>query len=206
MTITAQDLLNKYGDIIKEEVNVKKIEELDGSMKITKIFKPIGSQLSAKFGKDTGKIIQYGKQGNIKDGGNGKVVIFDNEWNERTLEPGEYEIAYEWLEGDNMAVDQNIIAKLDLQLTPELEREGVAREISRFLNQMRKDANYNVDDKVQAIYTTNDEYLKNILNEFEEFFKHEALISEFIPMENPEGDVVALFTNNEATINFALKK
>jgi len=206
MIIAVQDLLKKYGEIIKEEVNVKKIEELDGSMKITKIFKPIGSQLSAKFGKDTGKIIQYGKQGNIKDISDGKIVIFDNEGNEWTLESGEYEIAYEGLEGDNMAVDQNIIAKLDLQLTPELEREGVAREISRFLNQMRKDANYNVDDKVKAIYSTTDEYLQNILNEFEKFFKHEALISEFIPMENPEGDVVALFTNNEATINFALKR
>ncbi len=206
MAIAAQDLLKKYGEIIKEEVNVKKIEELDGSVKITKIFKPIGSQLSAKFGKDTGKIIQFGKQGNIKDGGDGKVIIFDNEGNERTLEPGEYEIAYEGLEGDNMAVDQNIIAKMDLQLTPELEREGVAREISRFLNQMRKDADYKVDDKVKALYSTTDEYLKNILIEFEKFFKNEALISEFVPIENPEGDVVALFTNNEANINFALKK
>jgi hypothetical protein len=95
MTISTQDLLKKYGEIIKEEVNVKKIDEIDNSMKITKIFKPIGSQLSAKFGKDTGKIIQYGKQGNIKDAGDGKVIIFDNEGNERTLEPSEYEIAYE---------------------------------------------------------------------------------------------------------------
>lgn len=171
MTISTQDLLKKYGEIIKEEVNVKKIDEIDNSMKITKIFKPIGSQLSAKFGKDTGKIIQYGKQGNIKDAGDGKVIIFDNEGNERTLEPGEYEIAYEGLEWDNMAVDQNIIAKLDLNITPDLQREGVAREISRFLNQMRKDADYNVDDKVKALYSTTDEHLKNILNEFEKFFK-----------------------------------
>lgn len=98
MTIVAQDLLKKYAEIIKEEVNVKNIEKLDESMKITKIFKPIGSQLSAKFGKDTGKIIQYGKQGNIKDIGDGKIVIFDHEGNEWTLELGEYEIAYEGLE------------------------------------------------------------------------------------------------------------
>gem|GEM_PF-2357623 len=98
MTIATQDLLKKYGEIIKEEVNVKTIEEIDGSMKINKIFKPIGSQLSAKFGKDTGKIIQYGKQGNIKDAGDGKMTIFDNEGNEWTLEQGDYEIAYEGLE------------------------------------------------------------------------------------------------------------
>jgi isoleucyl-tRNA synthetase len=206
MTTSAQDLLKKYSEIIKEEVNIKKIEEINDSMKISKIFKPIGSQLSSKFGKDTGKIIQYGKQGNLKDAGDGKVIVFDNDGNEWTLEANEYEIAYEGLEGDNMAVDQNIIAKLDLELTPELEREGIAREISRFLNQMRKEADYNVDDKVKALYSTHDEYLKNILNEFEKFFKNEALISEFTSAENPEGDVVALFTNNEANINFALKR
>ena len=127
MTASPQALLKKYGDIIKEEVNVKQLEELDHSLKIQKIFKPIGSQLSAKFGKDTGKIIQLGKQGNIKDAGDEKMIIFDpdasGQGNEWTLEPGEYEIAYEGLEGDTMAVDQNIIVKLDLQLTPELQRE-----------------------------------------------------------------------------------
>jgi isoleucyl-tRNA synthetase len=206
MAISTNALLEKYGDIIKEEVNVKHIEELDNSLKIQKIFKPIGSQLSAKFGKDTGKIIQYGKQGNIKDAGDGKMIIFDNDGNERTLENGEYEIAYEWLEGDTTAVDQNIIAKLDLELTPELQREGIARELSRFFNQMRKDANYNVDDKVQLFFATSDKSLVGILNEFKDFFKHEALISDIQAMDDPAWDIVALFTSNESTINFALKK
>ena len=138
MTPSLQPLLDKYEDIIKEEVNVKVLEPLDSSITIKKTFKPIGSQLSAKFGKDTGKIIQFGKQGNIKDIGNGHVIIFDDEGHEWELEQGDYEIAYEWLEGNNIAVDQDIIAKLDLELTPELKKEGIAREISRFLNQMRK--------------------------------------------------------------------
>ncbi len=206
MTTSAQDLLKKYGEIIKEEVNVKSIEEINDSLKIQKVFKPIGSQLSAKFGKDTGKIIQYGKQGNIKDAGDGKMIIFDNEWNEWTLEAGEYEIAYEWLEGDNMAVDQNIIAKLDLELTPELQREWVAREISRFLNQMRKDADYSVDTKVVMLYSTTDKNLANIVQEFKDFFKHEALISDIQSTDTPEGDIVALFTSGESTINFSLRK
>ncbi|MEI7558567.1 MAG: DUF5915 domain-containing protein [bacterium] len=186
MALSAQALLKKYGDIIKEEVNVKQIDELDHSLKIHKTFKPIGSQLSAKFGKDTGKIIQYGKQGNIKDAGDGKIIIFDHEGNEWTLAPGEYEIAYEGLEGENMAVDQNIIAKLDLQLTPELQREGIAREISRFLNQMRKDANYNVDDKVTLLFSSSEASLKSIVEEFTAFFTHEALISDIQSTDIPE--------------------
>ena len=206
MTISTQALLKKYEDIIKEEVNVKHVEELDDSLKIQKTFKPIWSQLSAKFGKDTGKIIQYGKQGNIKDAGDGKMIIFDNDGNEWTLESGEYEIAYEGLEWDTTAVDQNIIAKLDLELTPELQREWVAREISRFLNQMRKDADYSVDTKVVMLYATTDENLANIVKEFKDFFKHEALISDIQSTETPEWEIVALFTSNESTINFSLKK
>ncbi len=206
MTISMQALLQKYGDIIKEEVNVKQIEELDNSLKIQKIFKPIGSQLSDKFGKDTGKIIQYGKQGNIKDAGDGKMIIFDNDGNERILEHDDYEIAYEGIEGNNIAIDQNIIATLDLELTPALQREWIAREISRFLNQMRKDANYNVDDKVQLYFFTTDENLLNIVKEFTDFFKHEALISDIQFTDNPEWNIVALFTSNDLTINFALKK
>jgi len=93
-----------------------------------------------------------------------------------------------------------------LELTPELQREGVAREISRFLNQMRKDANFNVDDKVQLYFSTSDENLLAIVNEFTDFFKHEALISDIQTTDAPEGDIVALFTSGDSTINFALKK
>ena len=206
MTLSAQILLKKYEDIIKEEVNVKQIGEFDDSLKIQKTFKPIWSQLSAKFGKDTGKIIQFGKQGNIKDAGEGKMIIFDNEGNERTLESNEYEIAYEGLEGNNIAIDQNIIAKLDLELTPDLIREGIAREISRFLNQMRKDADYSVDTKVTMLFSTTDQNLENIIKEFKGFFTHEALISDIQSTDTPEWDIVALFTSNESTINFALRK
>lgn len=41
MTTSSHALLEKYGEIIKEEVNVKQIDELDHSLKIQKIFKPI---------------------------------------------------------------------------------------------------------------------------------------------------------------------
>jgi len=116
-------ILQKYGDIIKEEINVKDITALDDSIKITKIFKPLGNKLSSKYAKDTGKIIQFGKQGNIKEGDNGSVIIFDDQGNEWKLEKEDYEIAYEGLESDNIAVEGSIIAKLDLEMTPALINE-----------------------------------------------------------------------------------
>jgi isoleucyl-tRNA synthetase len=205
----SKGLLAKYGDIIKEEINVKDIASLDASVKITKIFKPLGNKLSSKYAKDTGKIIQFGKQGNIKPGDNDSIIIFDpdasgeNEWK---LEKEDYEIAYEGLEGDNIAVDGSIIAKLDLEMTPALINEGIAREISRFLNQMRKDADYTVDTKVTLLYETSNKELEDILLEFKEFFKHEALVKAIEKNADPQGDIRAQFLNGESYITFALQK
>lgn len=199
-------LLQKYGDIIKEEINVKDIASLDASVKITKLFKPLGSKLSSKYAKDTGKIIQFGKQGNIKEGADGAIIIFDDQGNEWKLEKEDYEIAYEWLEWDNIAVDQNIIAKLDLEITPQLQREWIAREISRFLNQMRKDADYKVDTKVTLLYETQSKELEDILIEFKDFFKHEALIKAIEKNADPQGDIRAEFLNGDSYITFALKQ
>lgn len=200
-------LLAKYADIIKEEVNVKEILPFAKDISITKIFKPLGSQLSEKFGKDTGKIIQFGKQGNIKELDDGRVTIFDDAKHEWTLEKDDYEIAYEWLDSDDIAIDGNIIARLDLEITPELQREGIAREISRFLNQMRKDAGFNIGDRVRLTFVTTDGGLTGIMKDFAEFFMQEALITDI--QENKkklDGAIVALFTNDEKEIEFALKK
>jgi isoleucyl-tRNA synthetase len=103
-------------------------------------------------------------------------------------------------------MDGEIIAKLDLEITPQLQKEGIAREISRFLNQMRKEADYQVDDKVTLLYETSDSELDQIIKEFEEFLTNEALLSKIQKIETPEGDIVSLFTYEERNINFALKK
>lgn len=183
--LNQHEFLQKYGDIIKEEVNVKEIWPFESETPITKIFKPIGSQLSAKFGKDTGQIIVNGKQGNIRELDNGQVEVFSPQWWSWILNAEDYEIAYDGLDGNDTAVEGGMIARLDLELTPELEREGVAREISRFLNQMRKDANFSIDAKVKLTYMTESTALHMILEEFTEFLKGEALL---LTIEEKEAD------------------
>jgi len=181
--INEQELLKKYGDIIKEEVNVKEITSFSSDKPLVKVFKPLGSQLSAKFWKDTGQIIANGKQGNIKELDGWKVEVYSPQWGSWILESEDYEVVYEGLDDSNIAIDWNMIAKLDLQITPELEREGVARELSRFLNQMRKDADFAVEDKVSMTYITSSGSLNNIISEFADFLKWEALL---LSIENKE--------------------
>lgn len=200
-----QEILDKYQDTIKEELNIKEVVWFQEDIKITKVFKPNGAKLSNKFGKDTGKIIQFGKQWNIKEFEENRVAVFDGEWNEWTLEKEEYEITYEWLEWDNMSADQNIIIKMDLTLTPELLKEWVAREVSRFLNQMRKDADYSVDAKVDLTFETADEYLKDIILEFKDFLAQEALIKN-IENSTPIWELVSDFELEGKVVRIGLKK
>ena len=198
-------IVDKYWDTIKEEINVKDIQSFGDDIKITTVFKPLWSALSAKFAKDTGNIIKYGKMWNITELWEWRIKVFDDSGNEWILEKEDYEISYQGLEWDDVAIDGGVIAKLDLQLTPELEMEWMAREVSRFLNQMRKDVDYNVDDKVKMFYHTNDEYMVSVITKFSEFLSKEALL-ESIESSKQEWDIISIFNIDEKTVTFSLKK
>ncbi len=202
--INLEALLEKYGDILKEEVNVKELWIFVSEGPIVKIYKPLGNQLSAKFWKDTGQIIANGKKGNVREQENG-IEVFNEQGQSRMLAPEDYEVVYEGLEGDNVTVEGNTIVKMDLEITPELEKEGIAREISRFLNQMRKDANFPVEARVTLTYQTQDSELKTIMQEFSSFLQEEALIQNF-EEGNPEGEIVSTFENEKGTIEMGLKR
>jgi len=202
--LTVDYVLDKYWEIIKEEINVKDISPLQNAWNIKRVFKPIGSQISAKFGKDTWNVIKFGKMWNIKEWENGAMIVFDDAGNEWILAKEDYEISYEWLDGKDVAADGDVIAKLDLQLTPELEMEWMAREVSRFLNQMRKDADFNIDARVDMYYETNNDYMEHVISSFSEFLSKEALLNSITPWKI-DGDIQAVFNLDDMTVSFTLK-
>lgn len=202
--LTVDYVLDKYWEIIKEEINVKDISPLQNAWNIKRVFKPIGSQISAKFGKDTWNVIKFGKMWNIKEWENGAMIVFDDAGNEWILAKEDYEISYEWLDGKDVAADGDVIAKLDLQLTPELEMEWMAREVSRFLNQMRKDVDFNIDARVDMYYETNNDYMEHVISSFSEFLSKEALLNSITPWKI-DGDIQAVFNLDDMTVTFTLK-
>jgi len=197
-------ILEKYRDILSEELNVKDVKTLDDTVVIKKIYKPLGNKLSEKFGKETGKVIQLGKQWNAKALPNGQLVIFDNEKNERLLDPEDYDIDYEWLDGDEMAADTGIVVQLDLHITPELAQEWIAREISRFLNQMRKDSWFAVENKVDCVYHTDSDVLAKAITAWKDFLITEALLHDIIANTKPQWSHTDTFSIDEWSVIFAL--
>lgn len=202
-TITAQELLTKYHDIIAEEVNVKKVSLLPQDMEVTVSYVPLGQQLSAKFGKDTWLIIWAAKEWNVEPLQHGQIKVFVGD-NERILERNEYEVRYHGLDETKQTVEEGVIVSLDLTITPELKEEGIAREFSRFLNQLRKEADYQVDDRVACYWdTTSDDFIKALENH-KEFLMQEALLSKIL--SGVSWDISKEYESEEGKITFSLKK
>ena len=201
--LNEKELLDKYGDIIKEEINVKEVDIYQSDKPITKVYKPLWGQLSAKFGKDTWQIIANWKQGNVREV-EWWIEVFDNAWHSWKLDEWDYEVVYEWLDGTDTTVEWNTIVKLDLEITDDLKREWTAREISRFLNQMRKDADFSVDARVNMHYTSDTENMKNIVKEFAEFLKEEALIIDILEGSTDSDTCSDTFESENGNIKFWL--
>jgi isoleucyl-tRNA synthetase len=147
-----QQVIKEYEDIIREELNVKEVQFLEDSETIAqKIAKPIGAKIGPRFGNDAKEIFRNAKKGRFKEvteGDGRKIVVFDEQGKEWILNTDEVEIGYEGKEGFDVLSDQGIVVALDVHVTEELRQEGIARDIIRTIQDMRKEAGYHVSDRI----------------------------------------------------------
>lgn len=169
-------LLQKYGSIIAEEVNVKEVGLLDKRVVVRITYVPLGQKIWWLFGKDTNIIITAAKNGQATYHADGTLSVYEGD-ESRLLQPDMYEIRYSGLEEDHQTVEWGVIVSLDLTITEDLKKEWVAREISRFLNQMRKDADLLLDKKVSCIFATTSEYLQEVISTHSALLQEEALLT-----------------------------
>jgi isoleucyl-tRNA synthetase len=161
-------LLDDQMEIIKEELNVKAVELIKDPKELaTVIAKPNAKLLGPKYGKDVQKIIVEAKSGKFQRLANGNIKLTDFE-----LTPDEMEIGYLGKEGFDVETEAGILVALDTKITPELEQEGIARDIVRQIQELRKAADYNVNDRIKvALINVKSDLLKN----FGDYIKSETL-------------------------------
>lgn len=175
-----RSLLNDELEIIKEELNVKEVEVIEkvGDL-ATVIAKPNAKLLGPKYGKEVQAIIQAAKAGEFEKLEDGSIKVLGYE-----LTAEEMEIAYLGKEGADIETAAGILVALDTTLTPELEREGVARDLVRQIQDLRKAADYKVDDRITVALSGADPVL---LKEFGEYIKTETLATELVSeLKNPD--------------------
>lgn len=196
--------LKKYSTIIQEEVNVKKLSMIEEKIPFKKLYIPLGSVISSKFGKDTSMIIAAAKAWSVKELWS-KIVVF--KWKDSwVLETGDYELRYQGLNETYQSAEGKVIISLDIQLDDSLIAEWIARKISRFLNQMRKTANFDIDTRICCVFMTKSIYLIEILEKYRNFLSQEALISEWKKWKIQNFSLKEEFENNWEIITFYLLK
>ena len=141
------DLFKDFEDLIKDEINVKSIvysNDLSSfaDKKLSIKFPVLGKRLPKKMKE----IIGLSKQGKWEEI-DGELIIAGEK-----LLPAEYSLVLEPREAQSNAKslsgNQGIII-LDLEISKELENEGIARDIIRLVQQARKDADFNVSDRIE---------------------------------------------------------
>jgi len=83
------------------------------------------------------------------------------------IENGYLEVMKEEVNVKEITVSEGELSvKLDIELTPELVREGMAREVTRKLNQMRKEAGMTIEDRINVHIDSESDLVKQMVEEF----------------------------------------
>ncbi|MBX9808806.1 class I tRNA ligase family protein, partial [Candidatus Gracilibacteria bacterium] len=168
ITIT-QELDEYYQTIIRDELNVKEIRFENPEKLAKKICKPDARKIGPKYGKDVQKVITEAKNGNFVEKENGIIDVGGF-----ILEAGEYTMEYLPLEGTlDVEGGYGMVVGLDTNITEILKTEGYARDLIRIIQDMRKEADYNVTDRIKLSITS--EGNGTIVDTFGEMISSETL-------------------------------
>ena len=151
ITIAGEELseLEKYLDIIKDEVNVKKVILSDDIANHAQfILKPDGKILGPRLGKSVQDVFKAAKSGNWEWVSDERVQVGSH-----VLEGNEFSIHLEANEGITAGAlaTSNGVVILDTNVTEELINEGRARDTVRAIQEARKTQNLVVTDRIQVI-------------------------------------------------------
>ena len=199
--------IEAVASLIKHEVNVKEIELLeDASGILVKQIKPNFKTLGPKFGKDMKAIataVQAFGQAEIAQFEKAQTYSLQLPDKTVTLSLDDVEISTQDIEGWLVATAGSLLVALDIHITPELRQEGIARELVNRIQNIRKDNDYDITDRIQirlqaqpalqAAVTANEAYIKN-----------ETLTDSITFVESlPEGEEIAF---DEVTTRIVVAK
>ncbi len=194
-------------DLIKSEVNVKQIEYVDDSSGvIQKQIKPNFKVLGKRLGGDMkagNQLISAMDQDAIRQfeqSGTHALQIEDRSY-ELTLD--DVQISSKDIPGWSVASDAEITVALDVSLDEELKQEGLAREIVNRVQNLRKDLDFNVTDKI-TVKMSRQETVAQAVAAHEDFIKTEVLASELLLVDGLDGTSVELVDDIE--VNMVLSK
>lgn len=201
---TEAAVVETYSELIMSELNVKSVGVMNNADEaIQYVLNPLPQHLGRKFGKDFPRVQKALREGAPDDvrrwalallNGESITVTLGDDTFEVTAE--ECEVKQQAAEGFAVAEDHGYVAAVDIRLTDELINEGLAREVVRRVQGMRRDADFDIDDNINIVYTASDG-LQKAIDTFADYIKAETLALSLEQGEPSNGYFKADFTDEE---------
>ena len=186
-----KETINRLAAFVHDELNVKEIvftEELDAFTQVT--LKPNFKVLGPKYGKGVQAIAKAlatadAMQLKAELEANGSLQIEVSE-EKHTFEESEIDVQTQNREGFFVEVDAKKFVALSTELTHELVLEGMARELVNKIQNMRKDADFNVSDRIKLSVKTSSALVAEAFEMHRDYILRETLTTEVVesPGEN----------------------
>jgi len=191
-------------DLIMSEVNVKELKFVEGAgilvkkvrcnfrvmgKKFGKLMKGIAAQMAALSQEEISELEAKG------------AITLLVEGSEAVVEASDVEIVSEDIPGWLVSNEGNLTVALEIELTDELRKEGMARELINRIQNMRKDHGFDITDHI-CVVVSPEEQTDAAIAAYADYIKSQVLAEEIIIAEN-SGEEVAF---DEFTLNISISK
>lgn len=204
-----KDALLKMKDVILEEVNIKELEILDDdSTLVHKSAKANFKTIGPKFGKNVKAVAEKIKnftstEISLIEKGDSVAVEINGE--SLSVSKDDVEILSEQISGWIVESETGVTVAVDTHLTPELISEGLAREFVNRIQNMRKDAGFQVTDKINIAFSGNSDF-KTAINSFTKYIAVETLAEKIETKVEFNGGFVQDWKIGEDEIKIKIEK
>jgi len=199
-----ESIIGDLTSVIKEELNVKNInfiEDLSGYMnyKVKPNYREVGKTFGSAIKDFADKLLTLTNEEILEISNNGLEIEFNGD--KLLVTDNMVDIQIEAKEGFCSASDNKVFVILNTNLTDELIKEGVARELVRKVQSIRKELDLVITDHI-TIYYNGSEVLDDVIELFEDYIKNETLADNIIKQEN----VSELFELNDEQAEIKIEK
>jgi len=197
--------IERLSDLIVDEINVKSIEFADDSSKYVSFsLKPVYSLIGRKYGKLVPKIAsELARMDPIaakKEIDQEKMLRLQVDGENLQLLAEEVEASMQDKEGYVTEIEGDVFVVLSTELSRELINEGFARELINKIQFMRKEADFNVVDRIR-LYVQSTQIVYEVLEDYKDYIMKETLTRELTENENTKMYIKEWAINGEkATI------
>lgn len=197
-------ILNSMNAIIAEELNVKEVEiQSDESAlvdyKAKANFKILGSKLGKSMKEVASKIQEFNSEhiSKMLEGIKTKIEYGDNE----SIEVSSEDLIIQRDEKANLKIinDGSLTVGFDTEVTQDLLFEGIARDIVRSIQTLRKESGLEVSDRIK-LKISGDEEVRTVCEKFADYIKNETLTSDMTYSDNLD------VPENEAGLKLIIEK